>query len=194
MAQDSKKQSIINAAIKVMIEKGVAHSSLNDIIRASGVSKGGVYHYFPSKEDLLVGVLVDFQEQHLQHLAFFPEDEPSIYEKLKTLITGHNDLLEQMGQYTMLFLDLFSQAARIPKLKQAFYESYSQFHSMTAELVQQGIDNGEFKQDADALAFSSALIGIFDGIGAGYMVAPDIVDYPNHAVRSALYLLEGIKA
>lgn len=193
MVEDSKKQVIIQAAVEVLTEKGAAHTSMNDIIRASGISKGGVYHYFSSKDELLVGVIENFQEQHINYLELFPDESLPAYEKMTFLITGHKDLLDQMGKYNLLFLDLFAQSARIPLLKETFHKSYGYFHQLIVAVVAQGIEDGEFQRDVDAASFASGLIGIFDGVGAGYMVAPDTVSYPKHAVNAALYMLEGIR-
>lgn len=193
MDQDSKKQRILTAAIEVLTEKGAAHTSMNDIIRASGLSKGGVYHHFASKDALLVGVIENFQQEHINYMELFPEDDLSAYEKMKHLITGHKELLDQMGQYNLLFLDLFAHSARVPVLKQSFEKSYCYFHGLIAALVGQGIQDHVFREDVEPTSFASGLIGIFDGIGAAHMVAPDTVEYPKHAVNAALYMLEGIR-
>ena len=192
-ATDNKKPQILAAAVETFMQKGVAHTSMNDIVRASGMSKGGVYHYFASKDELLVGVLEDFQEQHINYLNLFPEGELSHYEKVRYLITGHRDLLDQMGKYNLMFIDLFAHSARIPVLKAAFNKSYEDFHTVLEMMIGQGIQQGEFKADVNPGAFASGLIGIFDGIGAGFMVAPKKVDYPNHSMEAALYMLDGIR-
>jgi len=192
--QDSKKKIILDAAVSVLTEKGAAHTSMNDIIRASGVSKGGVYHYFSSKDELLVGVIENFQEEHINYVELFPDDNLSAYEKMKFLISGHKELLDQMGKHNLLFLDLFAQSARIPRLKETFNKSYTYFHGLISALVGQGIQDRVFKDETDPASFASGLIGIFDGIGAGYMVAPEAVSYPDHAVNAALYMLEGIRS
>ena len=43
-------EKILNAAAALFAEKGYAHTTLQDIIDATGLSKGAVYHHFQSKE------------------------------------------------------------------------------------------------------------------------------------------------
>ena len=45
-------QKILDTAERLFIEKGYDHTSLQDIIESTGLSKGGIYHHFASKEDI----------------------------------------------------------------------------------------------------------------------------------------------
>jgi len=46
------KQSIIRTALQVFLKKGYDGTSLREIALEAGVTKGGIYHYFESKEHL----------------------------------------------------------------------------------------------------------------------------------------------
>ena len=45
-------QKILDVAERLFIEKGYDRASLQDIITATGLSKGAIYHHFTSKEDI----------------------------------------------------------------------------------------------------------------------------------------------
>ena len=49
-------EKILNAAAALFAEKGYAHTTLQDIIDATGLSKGAVYHHFQSKEEIAARV------------------------------------------------------------------------------------------------------------------------------------------
>lgn len=51
------KEKIIHESLRLFSLKGSLNSSLNDILKASGSSKGGFYYHFKSKEDLFFHVL-----------------------------------------------------------------------------------------------------------------------------------------
>ncbi|GJM73265.1 hypothetical protein HMSSN036_54810 [Paenibacillus macerans] len=53
----SKKTAIIDAAFQLFQEKGFALTTIDEIAKASGMTKPSFYKYFPSKEDLLLEVL-----------------------------------------------------------------------------------------------------------------------------------------
>jgi len=51
------KESILDAAQQVVIERGAGRITLDDVARASGLSKGGLLYHFPSKEALIQAML-----------------------------------------------------------------------------------------------------------------------------------------
>src|SRR5437773_6126033 len=60
---EQTRRHILEAAARAFAERGYAGASLNDVIKDSGVTKGGFYFHFPSKEALALAVLQDKQEQ-----------------------------------------------------------------------------------------------------------------------------------
>lgn len=51
------KERIVAEAMRLFWEKGYGSTSIADILRAAGVNSGSLYHFFPSKQDLLLAVL-----------------------------------------------------------------------------------------------------------------------------------------
>ncbi len=51
---------ILEAALEVFARKGYHGASVDDIVRASGTSKGAVYHHFPNKEAVFLALVDDF--------------------------------------------------------------------------------------------------------------------------------------
>ena len=190
---EQRKRQIIEAAVSVLKEKGVAASSMNDFIKASGLSKGGVYHHFSSKEELLIGVLHYFFEQHLSDISM-PEGEAlSASEQIRQLLTERQELLERVGELAQLMMDFLAHATTIQSIKTQFHFQYSHFQDHIAAIIQKGIDSEEFKPDTNPRAIASGIMGVFDGICTSMMVAPDRIEFPGYAVATALAILEGIK-
>ena len=61
----SNREKIIQAAAKLIIEKGVANTSLADISREVGISKGTLYYYYTTKGDLIF----DLSIRHMEHIT-----------------------------------------------------------------------------------------------------------------------------
>ena len=57
------RRLILEAGIKVFIDKGVAETTVRDIIRSTGLASGTFYNYFKSKEDVLVAIFDDFAKE-----------------------------------------------------------------------------------------------------------------------------------
>ncbi|BAF71888.1 TetR/AcrR family transcriptional regulator [Sulfurovum sp. NBC37-1] len=57
MKKNSTRQKIINSAYKLFYEKGFNGTSIDDILRDSGLNKGSLYHLFKSKKEVLLAVI-----------------------------------------------------------------------------------------------------------------------------------------
>lgn len=187
-----KKLEIIFAAIGVMLEKGVGQSSMNDFVTASGFSKGGVYHYFSSKEELLSGVIDYFFSMFQQSLEESDKKFDSPYLKLKSILLDHKEMIAEMGNYNTLFVELFTFAHRIPSLKQKFTAQYKMFQGYIASMIEQGVQRGEFTHDVDPFSIATGVIAIFDGVAIARTVSADSIKYPDYAINNALLILEAI--
>ncbi len=60
MSKTATRDRILEAALHVFAEKGYHRAVVDDIVRASGTSKGAVYHHFPNKEALFLALVDDF--------------------------------------------------------------------------------------------------------------------------------------
>ncbi|MFA5358936.1 MAG: TetR/AcrR family transcriptional regulator [Patescibacteria group bacterium] len=99
------RDELLNIAEKSFVKKGYNQTSINDIVKIVKVSKGGFYHHFSSKEELLSGIL----DRHLIGLKKSIQqivDDKKINgaEKLKLYFYQSWDF---MRPKRMLFIDLF---------------------------------------------------------------------------------------
>jgi len=58
--QIDRKNQILEAAFKVFIDKGYSKTTMDDIVENSGLSKGALYHYYKSKKDLFLSLIIFF--------------------------------------------------------------------------------------------------------------------------------------
>ena len=62
MSKVATRVRILDGALDVFARKGYHRAIVDDIVRASGTSKGAVYHHFPNKEAVFVALVDDFAE------------------------------------------------------------------------------------------------------------------------------------
>lgn len=60
MSKVATRERILDGALDVFARKGYHRALVDDIVRASGTSKGAVYHHFPNKEAVFVALVDDF--------------------------------------------------------------------------------------------------------------------------------------
>ena len=105
---NTSRDALLTAAMKLFWEKGYAETGLNDVIALSGVSAGSMYHFFKTKEDLILGVLDRLAE------IMYPALLAPIWETEKDPIERIFGLL---GRYRKAILDTsFSYGCPVGRL------------------------------------------------------------------------------
>lgn len=72
MRQTSVVDDVTRAAVELFASQGYANTSVQQVVEAAGVTKGALYHYFKSKDDLLFGIyerLLSLQTEHLDAIV-----------------------------------------------------------------------------------------------------------------------------
>ena len=95
-------RKILDTAERLFVEKGYDRASLQDIIRATGLSKGAIYHHFKSKEDILTAVCERMTDESNQLLLDI-RDRPGLtgQEKLKLIFRASLDRPVQDQLFTL---------------------------------------------------------------------------------------------
>ncbi len=195
--RERTRNEIVLAAEKVFARKGYNGASMDDIVRESGLSKGALYGYFRSKEDLFLAIRarrIDFNIEQL--LASMPADA-SATERLTRV--GEVALKSQarLDRDTLrIGFEFFASASRIPALKGYYQALYHDSHRILAGLLREGIARGEFRKDLDAESVAWILIGAVDGLGLHAAGLPTGINFDWDAVTKAFLsmAMEGIVA
>ncbi|CBS87521.1 TetR/AcrR family transcriptional regulator [Azospirillum lipoferum] len=144
--KDARPQEIVAAAMDVFAERGFAAARLEEVAARAGVSKGTLYLYFPSKDELFKAVI---------RAAILPNLEQA--EALAAAAAGPSfPVLERLLRM-VAHLVATTRAATIPRLViaeagnfpdlAAFYhrEVIRRGFGVLASLLQRGIASGEFR-------------------------------------------------
>lgn len=146
---EERPRQIIDAAFEVFGEFGLEGARLDEIARRAGVSKGTIYLYFNSKEELFRAVVESKVVSVIEAAeADFERDssaELSAREAFRHLLRAHWDYLRSPTYQTMYRLT-HSEMPHFPDLCR-FYgtEVVERKLRLTASIIRRGIDRGEFR-------------------------------------------------
>lgn len=84
MVQEDKKERILNASLKLFVEKGIDNASTSLISKESGVATGTLYLYFENKVDLINKLYISIKEEYMV-IMLSNLTKPLSYESLKNL-------------------------------------------------------------------------------------------------------------
>lgn len=66
---DARRAAVVTAAARLFAERGYHATSIEDLLEATGLTRGGLYHYMDGKQDLLIAVLDDLMDPLLERTA-----------------------------------------------------------------------------------------------------------------------------
>lgn len=82
---DSVPERVLQAALRLFAEQGFENTSVQEIVDAVGVTKGALYHYFASKDDLLYEIYVRVLHLQTEHLEAIATSDAPVAERLHAM-------------------------------------------------------------------------------------------------------------
>ena len=159
----ARREHILETALKLFARHGFDGTSTKQIAQAAGIAEGLIFHYFPSKDDLLSAVL---ETRHsfigeLRSLLEEAEHKP-VSEVLQALATGWLSTLRREKEITLV---LFSTAQTNPKVGAALRALIGEGISRLSAYLSARVNTGELRKnlpvESSAQMFFSTLIIYF---------------------------------
>jgi AcrR family transcriptional regulator len=144
---EARPGQILDAALEVFAECGVAAARLEDIGKRAGVSKATIYLYFPNKEalfrEVIRGTIVSAIESGERAVEAF---EGSATENFIAHMRRYWEFIRS-PKFAPIFRLVHAELAAYPDLAR-FYgdEVVSRGHRLIATIVKRGIEQGEFRK------------------------------------------------
>jgi len=181
-----RKLRIIRAALSCFARKGYHNTTMDDIVAESGLSKGGVYWHFKSKKELFAATITHaFGGSPDELQASLLESTTSVTEQMYALLDYFTQMMISgpLLDTVPIILEAWSQNVRDPEMQELSMQAFEQYRRPLAQLIEAGIAAGELKP-VNALALSSILIGVYDGLSVQALADPEAIDWD--AVRETL--------
>ena len=157
--KDARPAELLEAALALFVEKGFAATRSEEVAKAAGVSKGTLYLYFPSKEELLKAVIQHFLgaeiEAGIQEAA--AADGPTAQAMEQLLVAWWTRIYE--GPASGVFKLVITEIRNFPEIGEFWVERVvAPGQAIVSGLIQRGIDRGEFEVEDIACAVHSILM------------------------------------
>jgi AcrR family transcriptional regulator len=177
--RESKRRQILTAAIECFATTGYHAVSISDLAKHAGISKGLMYNYFSSKEELLKTI---FREVMIEMMDLFDPDQlPEIDKEM--LIRYMKRLFSHISSSLMLwkmYMAIFSQ----PAILQILEEEIRVASKQPMDRVERYFKKQGYKKPALEVAFLSTLIS-----GVIYEYISDPENYPLDQIKKRIISL-----
>jgi AcrR family transcriptional regulator len=187
---DTTKQSLLNAAKRLVLERGYAGASVREITAASGTNLGAVNYHFGSREKLLNEAILEFfleWGERVREVAVDPAAGPleQLAARARPMAGG---IAEAEPQFVVL-LEALLQARRSPELHGQLAEHYARQRRLAAESIRTS-ESGRHLPARMVDVIASYMLAVADGLQLQWQLDPAAV--PTGDELAALY--EGLAA
>jgi AcrR family transcriptional regulator len=155
---DRRQQEVVAAAARVFADQGFHATSMQDLVSATGLTAGGLYHYIGSKDQLLVRICDQLMEPLLARVRTIVASEDGPDTQLREIVREWMVHVERNRDHMLVFqqerhvLERGAQWRRVRRQRKSFEE-------LVASVLARGAQSGLFGFDDPDLALR-ALLGM----------------------------------
>lgn len=162
---EATREQVIAKAAALFNQLGYANASISDIMRATGLQKGGIYRHFESKEALEVAAF-EFAVEELGHrFRNALADKATAGERLRAIVAVYASIPAHPpvpGGCPVLNAAIEADDAN-PALKRRVSKVLRDWHGFVTRVVSQGQAQGQLRPGVNPAAFTTTLIAALEG-------------------------------
>ena len=191
--KQTSREKILQSAVQLFLGDGYEATSVNDICKHAGVSKGSFYHYFETKQVLFLSLMENWSSRVMQSVLGEPITEDS----------NAKDVLIQMPyQFNMAFaavprgfpmlVDFWRQAMADPAIWKTAVEPYRYFMGFFMRIIETGQQDGSIRKEIDSEILARLLVAVAMGYLLEAAFDQEKADWSALTSDGLSLLLEGI--
>lgn len=174
--KEEAKERIIQAALEVYAEKGPYQATMDDVAKKLGVSKGALYLYFKSKEELM-NEIIRRPEQSVRKFLDSLLETNNLNKSIENVF--EHDKFDPSGKKRSLLFDFVAEASRNASTRERLSETYEQNVNLLADfLARQNFPAKQKPEESHRQAV--ALLSLYLGV-----VASSILGANNDDLKQA---------
>lgn len=179
-AKEERRISILQAALECFATKGYYASTVDNIVKFANLSKGSIYNYFNSKEDIFIGILRHEQTKGNKKLKEALSKIESPLEKLKYWINADIPYSLSKKKLMRVHVEFWLYSTDSPEVQHILTERFDAIFYMVKEIIEEGQRLGEINQDIDSEQASEMFWSLHDGIWLHAVIGYDEAKMEEH--------------
>ncbi|MEO1374036.1 MAG: TetR/AcrR family transcriptional regulator [Cyanobacteria bacterium J06635_10] len=185
------KERILHQAAALFNTQGYAGASISDIMRVTGLKKGGIYNHFQSKDELALQAFDYAIDLIKQRYGDALKNKRHAVERLQAIISVFSANVENPaieGGCPLMNAAVESDDAH-PMLRQRAQTAMDSWRNMVCKVIQKGIARGEIRSFVNADEVASVMISLLEGA----VMMSKLYDDSTHLERAIAHLNSYIK-
>ena len=189
-------ERLLNAAMKLFVKKGYKGTSVAEITKDAGLTRGALYCHFEAKEHLAREIVKLFEERYLNKMMGYVEKEggnaSDKFEKVMRFNVSfageHPELCLFM---TVISAEMCGSRNRLEPTLKSVYRRWSEF---IAGILKEGKRTGEFKKEIDPQMMAWVIIGVHDGVLLQKEMNRETIDLRSYTKQFRNLIISGVRS
>ncbi len=166
-----RRDQIINALFRCLAEKGHESVTVKDIAREADLHYGVIHYYFKSKDDIVSALAGSIVEKYDRLLTERTQSSRSASKRLLRALDFLVDEFIFNRRLNRVFYNLVQMAFENDTIRAALRRQLRIYRRRITEVVQEGIESGEFKR-RDAAASARLIVALLEGMALQWVIEP----------------------
>jgi len=160
------RDQIVETALVLFYKKGYHGVSINEIVKEANTSKGGFYHHFSSKEELLFVIHDIFITYALEKTKAAEQLHENPIEKLKAIVKAHIKVFDLYKPHLTVF---YQESNYLRKEdRQIIKQKRDTFKRIILDVIQLGKDKKIFREEISTEITTMAILGMVNWVYQWY--------------------------
>ncbi len=169
------KENIVKVAFILFLEKGYREVTIKNIMEATGLSKGAIYHHFTSKEEIYDATLQTYYFKILNNdvvqriTGNFKKDIETLYHFAAELFSEIEHLSEKGLDFPIRnFFSFQLESETHEKVRHQILETLDQYRKDIQNMVRHAMETNQIRKDLDVEAVAFQLISMIEGLALNH--------------------------
>jgi AcrR family transcriptional regulator len=184
---------ILDAASDSFSRLGYDAASVAEICATAGVSKGGFYHHFPSKQAVFLSLLDRWLGMLDEQLLAMTKQTGSAAEAMQRIAGLSRVVFQSARGQLPMFLEFWNQSAHDPTVWKTTIAPYQRYREFFSLLIETGVAEGSFRR-ADPKTGGPVLVALAVGVLLQGLMDPDGADWSDVMQQGVDLLMRGMQA
>jgi AcrR family transcriptional regulator len=184
---------IIQAALELFVRNGYHGTSINDIMRKVGLTKGALYAHFTSKGELLLRIIEEFKVRYIDKMIrTVTEHEGNALEKIHHTFSFSSRFAYEHQNLCVFLTFLTTELKADVDFEAALKDVYRQYEKFICQLIRLGIKQGILRKDLDPALVALTFMALHDGVLHQWVLNRNHIDGEKYAATFRKIFICGI--
>jgi len=196
--EQGQRDRILEAATRCFAQRGFHEATIQDICDRAGLSKGGIYTYFRSKDEILAALIEYNTTDAMRWATAAAGQGGSVLQRLERIA---DTLIERVigsdgskAHTPQLMIEVWAEASKDPELGDLLARGYDQWRTFVTQLFREGIASGEIRADIDPELLAAIVVAMFDGLTLQESITKRKVNWRHVVATLRQTLIAGVIA